>query len=448
MNPAGDPSTRDPRQLYITLRNDLHVSVQYYHGKPCYLLEDPQEIQFYRLGIAEGSFISMLDGKTSLDAVLQRLANTLGKDAFSEEEAVQIVHWLLDAKLAHPTGMLSLEDQKKDSAPSPRHNFNPLAIRIPLAHPDRFLTAALPWCAWLFESATCGVWLCACLAAIGRLISSWSSFTKELQTVVVPHNWFTLTVAWVVLKALHEAAHGLVCKKYGGIVSEMGIMILWGMPVPYVDVTSSWAFRCKRQRIYTALAGLYVEMFAAALAVLIWCYTGPGWIHYCCVNIVVIAMVSSLLFNGNPLMRFDGYYVLMDLLEIPNLYAFGQQFWRGVRGKILTGGNVVFPGDTPLQRQIIACYGLIAAIWRCIVYLSLTILTLSILPFEESQMIWCIVALITALAFWRFAKRSRNPSPKEKSSPTHPYLSAAAFVCSCAYRCCAFQLLSASPPRR
>ena len=158
-------------------------------------------------------------------------------------------------------------------------------------------------------------------------------------------------IAWVLLKIMHEAAHGLVCKKYGGIVSETGIMILWGMPVPYVDVTSSWAFRSKRQRIYTALAGLYVELFVAALAVLFWCHSGPGWIHYWCVHLVVIVGISSLLFNGNPLMRFDGYYVLMDLLEIPNLYGFGQQFWRSVRGKILSGVPVVFPGDTPWQRQ-------------------------------------------------------------------------------------------------
>ncbi len=429
MNRTGDASTRDPRQLYINLRKDLHVSVQYYHGKPCYVLEDPQKIQFYRLGITEGSFIAMLDGKTSLDAVLNRSANTLGKDAFSEEEAMHIVHWLLDAKLAYPSGMLSLEHEKNDSTPSSRQGFNPLAIRIPLLHPDRFFTAALPWCVWLFESATFGVWLCACLAAIVQLFSSWSSFTKELQTVVVPHNWMTIMIAWILLKILHEAAHGFVCKKYGGIVSEMGIMILWGMPVPYVDVTSSWAFRSKRQRIFTALAGLYMEMFVAALAVLIWHYSGPGCIHYGCVYIVVVALVGSLLFNGNPLMRFDGYYVLMDLLEIPNLYGFGQQFWSSVRRKILAGGPVVFPGDTPRQRQIIACYGFIAAIWRCIVYLSLIIVTLSILPFEESHMIWFIITLLTALACWRFAKQYRSPSLTEKASPTRTVLVGGA-VCS------------------
>lgn len=131
----GDASTRDPRQLYITLRKDLHVSVQYYRGKPCYLLEDPQEIQFYRVGIAEGTFISMLDGKTSLDDVLRRSAISLGEDAFSEQEAMQIVHWLLDVKLAHPSGMISLEQQTEGATSSHRHSFNPLAIRIPLCIP-------------------------------------------------------------------------------------------------------------------------------------------------------------------------------------------------------------------------------------------------------------------------------------------------------------------------
>jgi putative peptide zinc metalloprotease protein len=422
MNRVADASTRDPSQLYITLRKDLHVSVQYYRGKPCYLLEDPQEIQFYRVGIDEGTFISMLDGTTSLDNVLRQLAATLGKDAFSEPEAMQIVHWLLDAKLAYPSGSISLEQQKDESAQSHRHAFNPLAIRIPLAHPDRFFTSALPWCAWLFEPAIWGVWLCACLAVFWQLTTGWSSFTKELQTVVAPHNWPSLMIAWVFLKILHEGAHGLVCKKYGGIVSETGIMILWGMPVPYVDVTASWTFRSKRQRIYTALAGVYAELFVAALAGLLWCQTGPGWIHYWCMHIVVIAGISSLLFNANPFMRFDGYYVLMDLLEIPNLYGFGQQFWRSVRGKFLAGASVIFPGDTPWQRQIIAWYGLLAAIWRIIVYLSLTILTLAIFPLEESHMIWCILALIAALAIWHYMKKRRLPSPREKSSPVRPVL--------------------------
>jgi len=428
MKRAPDASTRDPRQLYITLRKDLHFSVQYYCGKPCYLIEDPQEIQFYRVGIPEGTFLSMLDGKTSLDDVLRQSA-ALGKDAFSEEEAMQIVHWLLEVKLAHPSGLISLEEQKDEGTTPRRGGFNPLAIRIPLVHPDRFFTAALPWCAWLFEPATWGVWLCACLGAVWHLISSWGIFTKELQSVVAPHNWPSLMIAWVFLKILHEGAHGMVCKKYGGIISEMGIMILWCMPVPYVDVTSAWAFRSKRQRIYTALAGIYAELFVAALAALFWSHSGPGWIHYWCVHIVVIAGISSLLFNGNPLMRFDGYYVLMDLLEIPNLYGFGQQFWRSVRGKILSGIPVVFPGDTPWQRQIIAGYGLIAALWRCIVYLSLTILTLAIFPVDESHLIWFILAIVTAVAFWRFKKNYQSPSPREKPSPLrHVLVGGAGFL--------------------
>ncbi|MGW8256302.1 MAG: hypothetical protein ACWGMZ_02330, partial [Thermoguttaceae bacterium] len=325
MQVVGDLSTRDPRQLYLALREDLHVSVQYYQGQACYLLEDPQEVQFYRLGIAEGTFISMLDGHTSLDEALRRSAATFGKDAFSEQEAMQIVHWLLESKLAHSSGLISLESQKTDSSHNPRNSFNILALRLPLAHPDRFFSTVLPWTFWLFEPIAVGIWICVCLGALWQTLHAWPLFTKELQTIIAPHNWPSLMIAWVFLKIFHESAHGIVCKKYGGIITETGIMFLWGFPVPYVDVTSSWAFRYKSQRIYTALAGMYVELFVAALAALIWINSGPGLIHYWCAHLVIIAGISSILFNSNPLMRFDGYYVLMDLLEIPNLYGFGQQ---------------------------------------------------------------------------------------------------------------------------
>ncbi|HEY4760669.1 MAG TPA: biotin/lipoyl-binding protein, partial [Thermoguttaceae bacterium] len=149
--------------------------------------------------------------------------------------------------------------------------------------------------------------------------------------------------------------------------------------------------------------------------------------HYWCVHLVVIAGISSVLFNGNPLMRFDGYYVLMDLLEIPNLYGFGQQYWRSVRGKILSGVPIVWPGGTWQQRQIIACYGLLAAIWRCMVYLSLTLLGLALFPFDESLLIWCALALFAAVALWRFGRNYRRPSPREKPSFVRYILVSGAF---------------------
>jgi putative peptide zinc metalloprotease protein len=428
MKRVPDASTRDPSQLYITLRKDLQITVQYYRGKPCYLIEDPQEIQFFRVGIPEGTFLSMLDGKNSLDEVLRQSAY-LGKDAFSEEEAMQIVHWLLDSKLAHPSGTISLDEREDDNAPPRRGGFNPLAIRIPLLHPDHFFSEVLPWFAWFFESAVWGVWVCLCLAVVWHLTSSWAVLTKELQSVVAPRHWPSLMIAWAFLKVLHEFAHGMVCKKYGGIVSEMGLMILWGVPVPYVDVTSAWSFRSKRQRIFTALAGIYVESFVAALAALFWSISGPGWLHYWCVHIVFIAGISSIMFNGNPLMRFDGYYVLMDLLEIPNLYGSGQQFWNGVRGKILSGIPLVLPGDTPWQRQIIAIYGILAAIWRIVIYLSLTILTLAIFPIDESHFIWAILAMVVGIAVWRLRKNNKSPSPREKPSQLrHAAIGGAGFL--------------------
>ncbi len=415
-NKVGDITARDPRQLFVTLRKDLHVAIQYYQGKPCYVLEDPQTVQFFRVGIPEGTFISMLDGKTSLDEALGRSAIDLGKDAFSEAEAVQIIYWLLESNLAYPSGTISAQSQNEDVTAPNRRGFNPLAIRIPLARPDRLFNSAAPWCDWMFEPTAIGVWCCAVAVAIGELLISWSHFTKDLQNVVAPRNWLSLFVIWILLKAAHEFAHGAVCKKFGGVVTETGAMILWGMPVPYVDVTSAWGFRSKKQRIFAAIAGVYVETFIAAFAALVWSNVEKGWLPYFCVHIVFIAGISSVMFNLNPLMRFDGYYALMDWLEIPNLYGAGQQFWTAVKTRVLYGRSVPLPGDSPRQRHLIACYGLLSGLWRVVVYLTLIILAFAALPINESQIIWAILASVVAYSVWKLRKKKNSPSPFDASA--------------------------------
>ena len=124
---------------------------------------------------------------------------------------------------------------------------------------------------------------------------------------------------WVVLKLIHELAHSLVCKKYGGRVASCGILVLLMIPMPYVDVTSSWRFENKWKRILTSAAGMLSEVFVAAIACYVWANSQPGPIQYHAGNVIITASLHTLLFNINPLMRFDGYYMLADWLEIPNL---------------------------------------------------------------------------------------------------------------------------------
>ena len=144
---------------------------------------------------------------------------------------------------------------------------------------------------------------------------------------------------WLALKLLHEAFHGLACKRYGGTVRSAGAMFILLTPVAFVDVNSAWRFRSKWQRAATAAAGVYGELLVAALAVVVWDHTAQVWLRCLCYDVAIMAGLQTLLFNANPLVRWDGYFILSDLCEIPNLHSCGQQylgflcqrpFWAGI----------------------------------------------------------------------------------------------------------------------
>ena len=141
------------------------------------------------------------------------------------------------------------------------------------------------------------------------------------------------------MKAIHEFYHGLICKRHGGQVPVCGIALILFSPVAFVDVTSSWKFRSKWQRIYTAAGGMYAELFVASLTALLWANSDDGLLSQICHNVIVMASVSTLLFNGNFLMRFDGYYICLGLA------GHSKPLWQ--RSTVCPlFGPTLFPGDT------------------------------------------------------------------------------------------------------
>ncbi len=132
-------------------------------------------------------------------------------------------------------------------------------------------------------------------------------------------NLVLLYLGLIFIKTVHEFGHAIFCRKYGGEVHVMGVMLMIFTPMPYVDATSSWSFRERYKRVLVGAAGMIVELFVAALATFVWAKTAPGTLHSLAYNMMFVASVSTLIFNINPLLRFDGYYILSDLIEIPNL---------------------------------------------------------------------------------------------------------------------------------
>ncbi len=406
----GHVDVRDPGQLRVALRDDLRISIQSFQDGLCYLFEDPVETRVFQVGISEGTFLTLLDGTRTLEEAIRQTTAALGDNAFSEQEALAIVHWLTDARLAYVAGSsVDTAEWIDVAAPAARPPFDPLAIRFPLVRPNGLLQILLPTCGWLFARPMFLLWCLLCAMASWRITVHWDSFTQAALATLVPGQWWSLMAVCLVLKVLHEMAHGLVCRHYGGSVCEAGLMLLWGLPVPYVDVTSSWAFRSKLARIHTAAAGMYIETLVAAIAGLAWQPTRADLFSQTCIQFMLVATMGSLLFNANPLMRFDGYYILMDMLGIPNLATRGYRFWAAKVRQYFYGIPAVLPNYTRWQRHLILCYGLLSFLWRYLVYFTLAILMAAMLPIDEGHIPLVAVLLIaTVVAMQRIARPSRG----------------------------------------
>ena len=306
-------------------RPDLQVTHTSDADGPCVHVEDLRSGQFFRIGAAEFELLSRFDGQRPWPEVVRDANQSLGRQAFNEAEVQSILQWAMQRRLltTDVTGdSVTQAVEHRDIAP--RSKWNPLFIRVPFGRPDKLVERLLPWTGWLFGPAASVVWLILVGLAVNEVVANWDRFRAAGVEVFVPTNWLSLGLAWLFLKVLHETAHALVCKRHGGEVRDVGVALILFAPVAFVDVTSCWRFASRWPRIHTALAGIYVEIACAALAVLMAGQTTSLETRSFLDNVAVMASLTTLLFNINPLSRFDGYYVLADLCRVHNLYARGR----------------------------------------------------------------------------------------------------------------------------
>ena len=243
---------------------------------------------------------------------------------------------------------------------------NLLAIRLPGFNPDSLLDRVYTWFRWCFSwwFLACATMLC--MIAIGVVIADWEVLRfawPRLQEFVNGRNLIWLGAALIVTKCLHELAHALTCKHFGGRCHEMGVILLVFVPCLYCNVTDAWMLRSRWQRVAISAAGMIIELFLASLAVLLWRYTQPGPLNSICLNVIVVCGVSTLLFNGNPLLKHDGYYILSDLIRMPNL-------WQESRGCLYRALGKWFLKETgreeapPERPWLLISYAVSSTIYR------------------------------------------------------------------------------------
>ena len=346
VNLAPDYRVHDLLQLRPALRSDL-IFTPCGGRIPYYNVEDPLRGKFYRVGLAEYTLISLLDGRRTLEEVLRDTAAVLRSEAFTEMETAAVVRWLHEAQLLDARGATVDAGRSAESELASRvARHNPLVARIPLVHPQDWFFRLAAICDWLFRPWFVVCWVAIVSAAVISLIAQSERLVAGGREVLYLHRGLWLGACWLALKLIHETAHGLVCTRYGGSVRQAGVVLVLFVPLAYVDVTSSWRFSSPWQRIAVATAGMYAELLVAAVAALIWSVTSAGALNDVCFNVLFMAGVGTLLFNANPLMRFDGYYIVSDLLGLPNLAGLGRTALADLARRWLLGQPARFASGT------------------------------------------------------------------------------------------------------
>lgn len=369
-------NTRDLLHSRIRLNDGLMFRPDRTGDRVWYQIEDTAQQRFFCIGLPEYTFVSLLDGDTSPAEAISLTARALGPDALTEEQAVSILLWLQESGLASGVdGNATSGSAARDrSLKKQMERLNPFWMKIPLANPDRVVGHLTTVFRWFFSwPAACLVTL-LCATALLILSGQWEEFGRSSRSILSKDNWLWLMGVWLILKLIHESAHAIACRRLGAAVPETGVILILLAPLAYVDVTSSLKFRSKWQRIQIAAAGMYTEITLGSLALILWSFTSAELPRHLLHNVVIMASVTTILFNANPLMRFDGYYILSDLLEIPNLYSRGTQAVKRLARKVLTGrAPAVQQSDSGLTGWLITAYGLAALVWRVLVCVSLLI---------------------------------------------------------------------------
>jgi putative peptide zinc metalloprotease protein len=315
------------RPVSLRMRPDLSVKRQTYQGRSFWVVKEPIGLNYYRFHDEEFSILNMMDGHTSMDRM---------KEEFESQFAPQKVTF---QDLQHFIGQLHRSGLVISDAPGQgrqlRHRrdtkkrkelmgkfTNVFALRWRGIDPERILNRLYPFTGWFFSWLTVCFVVALATSALTLVAVQFDVFQSKMPTFhqfFGAHNWIYLGTSMAVVKVLHEFGHGLTCKRYGGECHEMGFMLLVFTPALYCNVSDSWMLPNKWHRIFIGAGGMYVEMCIASASTYVWWFSQPGLLNQLALSLMFVCSVSTLMFNGNPLLRFDGYYILMDLIEIPNL---------------------------------------------------------------------------------------------------------------------------------
>ncbi|WP_148255486.1 HlyD family efflux transporter periplasmic adaptor subunit [Aidingimonas lacisalsi] len=365
-------------ELKLRLRRHASVHRHDYRGEPWYVLHDTLTGQVHRFTPEAYQIIGRLDGRRTLGDIWEQVSASLGDAMPTQQELIGLIGRLHNANVLAGQGDIDIDELARRQQQHQRSKWqqlirSPLGIRIPLLDPERFVAATYPLVKPFISPLGAIIWLMVVGLALVVAGVHWQGLTQNLADRVLGiDNLLLMALVYPLIKALHELGHAWTTKDAGGEVHEIGIMLLVFFPVPYVDASAAAACPDKGQRMLVGAAGILIELLLAALAMLVWAMAEPGVLRSVMFNVMLIAGVSTLLFNGNPLLRFDAYYVLADWLEIPNLGSRANQQLGYVIKRYLLGRRDV-TGQAGSRREAVwmVGYSIASFLYRLVIMVAI-----------------------------------------------------------------------------
>jgi putative peptide zinc metalloprotease protein len=311
-------------ELHPQLRSHVHLERHCYRSEVWYVLKDPISGRTHRVNASAYHVVGRLDGRRSVQEIWDTCIAQLGEAAPSQGEMIDLLGTLGDAELiqteATPDVAQLFARKEKRAKTQTKQKLNPLAFKVALGNPSKLLDMFVPLFSILLKPSLGVIWLISACIALLFAAANWQEVhTYSTINLQSPRMIVLLWLAYPIAKLMHEFAHGLTVRAWGGEVKEFGVTLLAFFPVPYVDVSSASGFRSKHQRVFVSLIGVMSELLFAVLAFTLWLNISDGLLREFCFAVMMTCTISTLLVNGNPLMKFDAYYALADQLESPGL---------------------------------------------------------------------------------------------------------------------------------
>lgn len=404
-------------QVRPVLKPNVDVFRHVFRGEVCYLLHDRALDRQYWMTAAGAELVGSLDGKRRLTDAIEdfdeRGATAL--DATDTQRFFNQLSALGLLRTGHAPPVEAIERQRDAASRRSLVAFikSPLFLRVPLLDPTPILERLDGIRPYLFSSWGFALWLA--VTTVGAILGAmhWHELTQDLTDRLLSLQ--NLAVAWAVypaIKVAHEFMHALALRHFGGEVRRMGVIVVAFVPVPYVDASSSATFTNRNWRMLVAGAGVLTELFLCALAIIGWVNSEPSLFRTVCYNVILITGVSTLLFNGNPLQRYDGYYILTDLIGIPGLATRSSQKMSYLaRRWLLADRTARPPRATPGENVWFTFYGPASFVYRTGLMISIALYVQATYPIIGAALIgWTAVGMMVGPAT-AITTAVRSPEP-------------------------------------